>query len=30
MLYQAKEPEAISDVLRRAGKKALGGGIPGG
>ncbi len=28
-LYQAKEPEAISDVLRRAGKKALGGGIPG-
>lgn len=29
MLYQAKEPEAISDVLRRAGKKALGGGIPG-
>lgn len=29
VLYQAKEPEAISDVLRRAGKKALGGGIPG-
>ena len=29
-LYQAKEPEAISDVFRRAGKKALGGGIPGG
>lgn len=29
ILYQAKEPEAISDVLRRAGKKALGGGIPG-
>lgn len=28
-LYQAKEPEAIADVLRRAGKKALGGGIPG-
>lgn len=28
-LYQAKEPEAISDVFRRAGKKALGGGIPG-
>lgn len=29
ILYQAKEPEAIADVLRRAGKKALGGGIPG-
>lgn len=29
VLYQAKEPEAIADVLRRAGKKALGGGIPG-
>ena len=28
-LYQAKEPEQIADVLRRAGKKALGGGIPG-
>lgn len=28
-LYQAKEPEAIADVFRRAGKKALGGGIPG-
>lgn len=29
VLYQAKEPEAISAVLRRAGNKALGGGIPG-
>lgn len=27
-LYQAKEPEAIADVFKRAGKKALGGGIP--
>ncbi|GAB4818210.1 hypothetical protein N2152v2_005256 [Parachlorella kessleri] len=27
--YQAKEPQQLGDVLRQAGKKALGGGIPG-
>ena len=29
MVYQTKEEESLSDVLRRAGKRALGGGIPG-
>ncbi|KAK9808597.1 hypothetical protein WJX72_000238 [[Myrmecia] bisecta] len=28
-LYQPKEPEPLGEVLKRAGKRALGGGIPG-
>ena len=29
LIYQKKEEETLGEILRRAGKRALGGGIPG-